>query len=240
MLPAEARRYKDATLAELNGLKRKCITTLPRSAMPKDEKLYNASVMWTKCRSCFAGHTFDKDHADCYAPVAKFIYVLIILCLSAMYGWCLTGLDFEMAYLNADLDVPCYGYMRALTCVKECDEDGNELHWKCTSCMHGTAIQQAALFGLTCWLSVYELMVSLSFLLTNAFSPFGTTIRLLPLWLQTLTTARWPAILKRVVARSELNFYRCFLEKISVGLMLFVACRSTTRKLACEFPSSIT
>ena len=43
-LPAEARRYKDATLAELNGLKRKCITVLPRSAMPKGEKLYNASV----------------------------------------------------------------------------------------------------------------------------------------------------------------------------------------------------
>ena len=134
MLPAEAKRYKDATLAELNGLKQKCITVLPRSAIPKGEKLYNASVLWTtkfingvydktKCRSCFAGHTFDKTHTDCYAPVAKFISVLIILCLSAMHGWYLTGLDFEMAYLNADLDVPCY--MRAPTCMKEYDKAGN-------------------------------------------------------------------------------------------------------------------
>ena len=146
MLPAEAKRYKDATLAELNGLKQKCITVLPRSAIPKGEKLYNASVLWTtkfingvydktKCRSCFAGHTFDKTHTDCYAPVAKFISVLIILCLSAMHGWYLTGLDFEMAYLNADLDVPCY--MRAPTCMKEYDNDGNELYWKCTSCIYG-------------------------------------------------------------------------------------------------------
>jgi hypothetical protein len=52
-----------------------------------------------------------------------------------MHGWCLAGLDFEMAYLNADLDVPCY--VRAPTCMKECDKDGNELYWKCTSCMCG-------------------------------------------------------------------------------------------------------
>ena len=146
MLPAESKRYKDATLAELNGLKRKCISVLPRSAIPKGEKLYNASVLWTtkfingvydktKCRSCFAGHTFDKSHTDCYAPVAKFISVLIILCLSAMHGWHLTGLDFEMAYLNAELDVPCY--MRAPTCMKEYDADGNELYWKCKSCIYG-------------------------------------------------------------------------------------------------------
>jgi hypothetical protein len=98
MLPAEAKRYKDVTLAELNGLKRKCITALPRSAMPKGEKLYNASVTWTtkfingvydktKFRSCFAGHAFDKTHTGCYAPVAKFISVLIILCPSAMHCW---------------------------------------------------------------------------------------------------------------------------------------------------------
>ena len=108
--------------------------------------LYNASVMWTtkfingaydktKCRSCFAGHTFDKTHTDCYAPVAKFISVLIVLCLSAMHGWYLTGLDFEMAYLNAELDVPCY--MRAPTCMKEYDAAGHELYWKCTSCIYG-------------------------------------------------------------------------------------------------------
>ena len=43
-----------------------------------------------------------------------------------MHGWHLTGLDFEMAYLNAELDVPCY--MRAPTCMKEYDADGNELY----------------------------------------------------------------------------------------------------------------
>jgi hypothetical protein len=142
-LPAEARRYKDATLTELNGLKRKCITVLPRSAMLKGEKLCNASVTWktkfihgvhdkAKCRSYFAGHAFDKTHADCCGPVAKFISVLLILCLSAMHGWHLTGLDFEMACLNADLDVPCH--TRAPARVKECDEDGNELCWKRASC----------------------------------------------------------------------------------------------------------
>ena len=146
MPDAESKRYKEATMKELNGLKLKCITTMPRSSIPKGEKLYNASVMWTtkfingsydktKCRSCFAGHTFDKSHTDCYAPVAKFISVLIVLCLSAMHGWFLTGLDFEMAYLNADLDVPCY--MRAPTCMKEYDDFGHELYWKCTSCIYG-------------------------------------------------------------------------------------------------------
>jgi hypothetical protein len=44
MLPAEATRYKDVTLTELNGLKRKCITVLPRSATPKGEKLYDRTV----------------------------------------------------------------------------------------------------------------------------------------------------------------------------------------------------
>ena len=55
-----------------------------------------------------------------------------------------------------------------------------------------------------------------------------------------LMTAYWPAIHKRMVTRFELNFCKCFLVKILVGLMLFVACKSTTRTLAYEFPSSIT
>jgi hypothetical protein len=64
--------------------------------------------------------------------------------------------------------------------------DGNELYrcWKCTSCMHGHPASGALWANSkTHWLSVYEIMVSNSSLLTNAFSPFGKTIGLLRLWL---------------------------------------------------------
>jgi hypothetical protein len=46
-----------------------------------------------------------------------------------------------------------------------------------------TATQQAAPFGLTYWLSDYEITGSNSSLLTNALSPFEKTIGLLRLWL---------------------------------------------------------
>jgi hypothetical protein len=115
MPETSAARYKAATLKELEGLKLKCVTPVPRSAVPPGIKIYYASVNWvtkfingiydkTKCRACFAGNTYDKTHSDCYAPVCKFISVLIVLCLSAMVGWFITGLDYEMAYLNAPLD----------------------------------------------------------------------------------------------------------------------------------------
>ena len=146
MTDSEARRYKEATMKELRGLKDKCITLVKRSSIPPGTRVYNASVNWvtkfvngsydkTKCRACFAGNTFDKTGSDCFSPVAKFISVLIVLCLSAMFGWSVTGLDYEMAYLNAPMDEPCY--MRAPSCMKEYDENGNELFWRCRTAIYG-------------------------------------------------------------------------------------------------------
>lgn len=146
MKESEADRYKEATMKELRGLKEKCITLVKRSSIPQHTRIYNASVHWvtkfvngsydkTKCRACFAGNTFDKSGTDCFSPVAKFISVLIVLCLSAMFGWYVTGLDYEMAYLNAPMDEPCY--MRSPTCMKEYDEHGNELFWLCRTAIYG-------------------------------------------------------------------------------------------------------
>ena len=40
-----------------------------------------------------------------------------------------------MAYLNAPMDELCY--MRAPTCMREYDSDGNELFWLCKTCIYG-------------------------------------------------------------------------------------------------------
>ena len=131
--PSAQKRYKDATVKELQGLKdSKCIRLVPRSSIPHNETIYQSSVMWTtkfrngvydktKCRCCLAGNTFDKSLADCFAPTVRFASVLILVCLSAMFGWSATGLDYTMAY-HAKLDAPCY--MRAPLCMREFDANG--------------------------------------------------------------------------------------------------------------------
>jgi hypothetical protein len=152
MSDSDALRYRDATALELAGLKKKCISLIPKRAVPSGQRIYHASVNWTtkftngaytktKCRACFAGNTFDKTYTDCYAPVCKFISVLIILCLSAMMGWTITGLDYEMAYLNAPLAEPCY--MRAPTCMREFDDHGCEPYWRCDTCIYGHPVSGA-------------------------------------------------------------------------------------------------
>ena len=91
-------------------------------------KFVNGLYSKTKCRACFGGHKFDKATTDCFAPTAKFVSVLIVLCLASMFGWFCTGLDFKQAYLNAPVDEPCY--LRAPICMREFDPDGNEYFWK--------------------------------------------------------------------------------------------------------------
>ena len=146
MAPADSLRYKKATLKELEGLKRKCIKLIPKSSIPHGHRVYHASVNWvtkfvngeylkTKCRACFAGSSYDKSNSDCFAPTAKFASVLIVLCLAAMMRLFCTGLDYEMAYLNAPLDELCF--MRAPTCMRETNDQGEELYWQCETCIYG-------------------------------------------------------------------------------------------------------
>jgi len=145
-VPAQV-RYRNATLAELQGLKDSgCIRLIPRANIVKGATIFNASIMWTtkfrngaydktKCRCCLAGNRFDKSYTDCFAPVVRFGSVLVLICLSAMFGWCTTGLDFTMAYLNADLDEACF--MRAPVCMREFSEQGEELYWSCEKAIYG-------------------------------------------------------------------------------------------------------
>ena len=143
---ADSQRYKDATAVELEGLKRKCISLIRKSDVPRGQTSYPTSINWvtkfingaydkTKCRACFAGNRYDKTYSDCYAPTANFMSVLIILCLSAMFGWFVTGLDYEMAYLNAPMPEPCF--MRPPTCMQEYDDDGEPFFWKCRTAIYG-------------------------------------------------------------------------------------------------------
>ena len=73
MSDSDALRYRDATALELAGLKKKCISLIPKRAVPSGQRIYHASVNWTtkftngaytktKCWACFAGNTFDKTY----------------------------------------------------------------------------------------------------------------------------------------------------------------------------------
>ena len=141
------KRYQNATMKELKGLKSsKCIRLVPRSEIPRGETIFHASITWTtkfrngaydktKCRCCLAGNRFDKSFTDCFAPVVRFGSVLVLLCLAAMFGWSTTGLDFTMAYLNANLDEACF--MRAPACMREFNGRGEELYWSCEKAIYG-------------------------------------------------------------------------------------------------------
>jgi hypothetical protein len=86
--------------------------------LPQGTKIYQSIVNWTsktnlgvyvktKCRICFGGHIYDKSYSDTFAPTVNFCTVLVIICLSAMFGWFLGSLDYSQAYLNADIDELC-------------------------------------------------------------------------------------------------------------------------------------
>jgi hypothetical protein len=147
MLPKDAARFNDATIAEVKGMKHKDVfeyTTIDE--LPKGTKLYQSIVNWTskmnlgvyvktKCRICFGGHIYDKSYSDTFAPTVNFCTVLVIICLSAMFGWYVGSLDYSQAYLNADIDELCV--MRAPIAVREFNDQGKEYYWRMKKAIYG-------------------------------------------------------------------------------------------------------
>jgi hypothetical protein len=147
-MPEQIRkRYNDATKREYEGMKSKGVMEFIRiSDIPKNAKIYICIVNWvtkyvlgvyqkTKCRICFGGHHYVKTFTDCFAPTVNFCTVLIMLCLSAMFGWYIGSLDYAQAYLNADLDEECF--LRAPEFLREYDSDGTELIWRLNKVIYG-------------------------------------------------------------------------------------------------------
>ena len=147
MDPEDARRFNDATISEVNGMKGKNVfvnTTM--DALPPNTKVYESVVNWTsktnlgiyvktKCRICFGGHRYDKSYTDTFAPTVNFCTVLVIICLSAMFGWAMGSLDYSQAYLNADIDEICV--MRAPISVREYSPNGKEYFWLLKKAIYG-------------------------------------------------------------------------------------------------------
>jgi hypothetical protein len=147
MHPNDAARFNDATITEVKGMKHKDVfeyTTIDE--LPKGTKLYQSIVNWTskmnlgvyvktKCRICFGGHIYDKSYSDTFAPTVNFCTVLVIICLSAMFGWYMGSLDYSQAYLNADIDELCV--MRAPVAVREFNDQGKEYYWRMKKAIYG-------------------------------------------------------------------------------------------------------
>ena len=147
MHPRDAKRFNEATLAEVKGMKQKgVIEYVTMDQLPPDTKVYQSIVNWssktnlgvyvkTKCRICFGGHRYDKSYSDTFAPTVNFCTVLIMICLGAMFGWYLGGLDYSQAYLNADLNEVCV--MKAPIAVREYDENAKEYFWLMKKAIYG-------------------------------------------------------------------------------------------------------
>jgi len=147
MDPKDAMRFNDATRSEVNGMKGKNVFVNTTMAdLPPNTKVYESVVNWTsktnlgiyvktKCRICFGGHRYDKSYADTFAPTVNFCTVLVIICLSAMFGWAMGSLDYSQAYLNADIDEICV--MRAPISVREYSLEGKEYFWLLKKAIYG-------------------------------------------------------------------------------------------------------
>ena len=147
MDPKDAKRFNDATISEVNGMKGKNVfknTTMDE--LPQGTTVYQSVVNWTsktnlgvyvktKCRICFGGHRYDKTYTDTFAPTVNFCTVLVIICLSAMFGWFMGSLDYSQAYLNADIDEICV--MRAPISVREYNSQGKEYYWLLQKAIYG-------------------------------------------------------------------------------------------------------
>ena len=147
MNPKDAKRFNDATLNEVKGMKSKDVfehTTMDE--LPRGTKVYQSIVNWTsktnlgvyvktKCRICFGGHQYNKSYSDTFAPTVNFCTVLIIICLSAMFGWHMGSLDYSQAYLNADIDELCV--MQAPIAVREYNPQGKEYFWRMKKAIYG-------------------------------------------------------------------------------------------------------
>jgi hypothetical protein len=147
MDPKDAKRFNDATIFEVNGMKSKNVfTNTTMDALPEGTTVYQSVVNWTsktnlgvyvktKCRICFGGHRYDKTYTDTFAPTVNFCTVLVIVCLSAMFGWFMGSLDYSQAYLNASIDEICV--MRAPISVREYDPQGKEYFWLLRKAIYG-------------------------------------------------------------------------------------------------------
>jgi hypothetical protein len=147
MHPSDAKRFNDSTLAEVHGMKQKGVMALRTlDSLPFPTKIYQSVVNWTsktnlgvyvktKCRICFGGHRYDKSTSDTFAPTVNFCTVMIMICLSAMFGWHLGSVDYSQAYLNADLDEICV--MQAPASVREYDDKGKEYFWLLKKAIYG-------------------------------------------------------------------------------------------------------
>ncbi len=136
MSPQDAKRFNDATLAEVNGMKQKGVMELRTiDSLPQYCKIYQSVVNWTskmnlgvyvktKCRICFGDHRYDKSSSDTFAPTVNFCTILIMICLSAMFSWYLGIVDYSQAYLIAEVDEICV--MQAPASVREYDEYNRE------------------------------------------------------------------------------------------------------------------
>ena len=114
--------------------------------LPEGTTVYQSVVNWTsktnlgvyfktKCRICFGGHRYDKTYTDTFAPTVNFCTVLVIICLSAMFGWSMGSLDYSQAYLNANIDEICV--MRAPISVREYNSQGKEYYWLLQKAIYG-------------------------------------------------------------------------------------------------------
>jgi hypothetical protein len=147
MDPKDAKQFNDATIAEVNGMKgKKVFVNATMDQLPPGTTIYQSVVNWTpktnlgayvktKCRIFFGGHRYDKSYADTFAPTVKFCMVLVIICLSAMFGWYMGSLDYYQAYLNANIDEICV--MRAPISVREYSPNGKEYYWLLKKAIYG-------------------------------------------------------------------------------------------------------
>jgi hypothetical protein len=138
LMPFIANKSEVNLSQEVNGMKGKQVfvnTTLDE--LPPGTKTYQSVVNWTsktnlgvyvktKCRNCFGGHPYDKTYSDTFAPTVNFCTVLVIICLSAMFGWAMGSLDYSQAYLNANIDE-----------VREYSPRGKENYWLLKKAIYG-------------------------------------------------------------------------------------------------------
>jgi hypothetical protein len=114
--------------------------------IPTAAKIYICIVNWvtkyvlgvyqkSKCRICFGEHHYVKTFTDCFAPTVSFCSVLIMLCLSAMFGWYIGSSDYAQAYLNADIDEECF--LHAPEFLREHNSDGTEFIWRLKKAIYG-------------------------------------------------------------------------------------------------------